>query len=734
MENTAETRFFSAENIKRKLLPFLFTAVFSAAVGGVYTDSLLHIPVMAVFAAALFALFDFIGAHKKVGAPIYIAAGLAVLVLFRALLSADGDPRGYIEWFLTGGVNGESAMFLWGTEIMFTFFISSVAYYFTHVIYRISILTVICFIPLALYVKSSQNIPFVYYALLAALDIFMYIYNYRCELMKNKSAAGKRAAAAAYIDFAAAAVLFALILPKPQVAPFYEKFEEFSERFSFGGTDTQYVGRFTRYSGNADNYLEMESRLLYVVSTNKLQYLKAQTFDTYDEDMQLWTTSGGDGYKNWERRMKLLNYNTLYDAYRAADSGILDKLGAETEFPSDTEYFAQIRAVDFPAAYTLSAERITGISFLNNAAENSYRTDAGEFFTEKNLLDANAVYNINYYGSDYVRESGWLESGLCDITAAEYGEYLKETSLSVKDNKELYDAVNEFYLEYTRAKDYYNKDDSGITDEIQRIADEITAGLEYDHQKAAAIERYFAEQGFLYDLAYRAPEASDTPEYFLTVSRRGTCSDFATAFCLLARASGLAVRYDEGFVPSMSENAGIYNVLTDNAHAFPEVFIPGAGWVIYEPTVGGANAGRGSDNDKDDGETDYLVTLITSIAVFISIAVVVIIIILMPRLEKLVFAARVRFAAPEKGIILIYGRLAARTARLFGVNTANMTAEQLSDFIYARTDISMEGIILPFTAVCYGERSIGRGDSAAAYNIMKVQLKALKAYKRRKKN
>lgn len=733
MENAAETRFFSAENIKRKLLPFIFTAAFSAAVGGVYTGSLLHIPVMAAFAAVLFALYDYMSSHKKVGALIYAAAGLGVLVLFRALLSADGDRRGYIEWFLTGGVNGERPLFLWGTEIVFTFFISSVAYYFTHVIYRISILTVICFIPLALYVKSSQNIPFVYYALPAALNIFMYIYNYRRELMKNKSAAGKRAAAAAYIDFAAAAVLFALILPKPQTAPFYEKFEEFSERFSFGGTDTQYVGRFTRYSGNADDYLEMESRLLYVVSTNKLQYLKTQVYDIYDEDMGLWTTDGGNGYKNWERKRKLLNYDTLYEAYKAADSGILDKLGARTEFPSDTEYFAQIRAVDFPAAYTLSAERITGISFLNNAAENSYRTDAGEFFTEKNLLDANAIYNINYYSADHVRESGWLESGLCDVSFTEYRVYLNDALRKVKTNNGLYNAVNEFYLESDNAMGYYNKGDSGITDEIQRIADEITAGLEYDYQKAAAIERYFADQGFLYDLAYRAPEGSDTPEYFLTVSKRGTCSDFATAFCLLARASGLAVRYDEGFVPSASENAGIYNVLTDNAHAFPEVFIPGAGWVIYEPTVGGANAGGGADDDNDDGGTDYLVTLITSIAVFISIAAVVIIIILLPQLEKLIFAARVRFSPPEKGIILIYGRLAARTARLFGVNTANMTAEQLSDLIYARTDISAEGIIRPFETVCYGEGSIGKGDSAAAYDLMKVQLKALKAYKRRSK-
>lgn len=734
MEDTA-ARFFTAENIKRKLLPFLYTVVFSAALGGVYTDDLMHIPVMAALTAVMFFVYDYIAVHKKLGVLIYIAAAAAAVTLSRTLIFADDDPIGFFEWFLTGSVDGERPLFLWGTVLLLTFFVSSVAYYFTHIIYRISVLTLICFIPLALYVKTSQTIPFAYYAIQAALDIFMYIYNYRHELMKDKSAAGGHAAAAAYIDFAVAAVLFALILPKPQTAPYYEKFEEFTERFSIGGgSNSQYVGRFTRYSGNADNYLEMESRLLYTVSTNKVQYLKAQVYDIYDEDKRCWTTSGGNGFKNWEQKRSSLNYNTLYEAYAAADSGILENMDANAEFPADTEYFAQIRAVDFPAAYTLSSERITGLDFLDNAAINSYRTDAGEFFTEKNLLDPAAAYNINFYDADFVRSSGWLESGLCDVSFTEYRVYLKETLRNFKDNKGIYDAVNEFYLECDNAKDYYNKGDSGITEEIQRISDEITAGLEYDYQKAAAIERYFAEQGFLYDLGYRAPEEEDTPEYFLTVSRRGTCSDYATAFCLLARAAGLAVRYDEGFVPSATENLGIYNVLTDNAHAFPEVFIPGAGWVIYEPTVGGANLGGGSADDKDDRETDYLVTLITSIAVFVSIAAVVLIIIMLPQLEKLIFSARVHLSAPEKGIILIYGRLAARTARMLSVNTANMTAEQLSEFISVRTDISMEDIIRPFISVCYGGRAIGRAEVSEAYNIMKKQLVTLKAYKRKNKN
>ena len=76
--------------------------------------------------------------------------------------------------------------------------------------------------------------------------------------------------------------------------------------------------------------------------------------------------------------------------------------------------------------------------------------------------------------------------------------------------------------------------DTGITPEIQALADEITAGLTNDFDKAEALEKWFGDDGFVYDLSY-AP-AEHTPNYFLLESKRGICSDYASALTLLARA------------------------------------------------------------------------------------------------------------------------------------------------------------------------------------------------------
>ena len=66
--------------------------------------------------------------------------------------------------------------------------------------------------------------------------------------------------------------------------------------------------------------------------------------------------------------------------------------------------------------------------------------------------------------------------------------------------------------------------------------------------------------------------------------RRGTCRDFAVLMIEAARALGFAARFVSGYV---------YNPLaTDsrvgggNTHAWVRIFLPGSGWVEYDPTNG----------------------------------------------------------------------------------------------------------------------------------------------------
>ncbi len=67
-------------------------------------------------------------------------------------------------------------------------------------------------------------------------------------------------------------------------------------------------------------------------------------------------------------------------------------------------------------------------------------------------------------------------------------------------------------------------------------------------------------------------------------SRQGTCRDFAVLMIEAARALGLAARFVSGYVynPSASDP----RTGGGNTHAWVSLFLPGSGWVEYDPTNG----------------------------------------------------------------------------------------------------------------------------------------------------
>ncbi|MDE6087739.1 MAG: transglutaminase-like domain-containing protein, partial [Oscillospiraceae bacterium] len=146
--------------------------------------------------------------------------------------------------------------------------------------------------------------------------------------------------------------------------------------------------------------------------------------------------------------------------------------------------------------------------------------------------------------------------------------------------------------EYNNAYDYLNLVNTmdSQSEIIRALAQEITAGLESDFEKARAIEQYFVQQGFVYDQSYQKADGEDAA-YFLTQSRTGVCYEFATAMVLLCRSAGLPARYTKGYnlnelydfkINSHNTN---YLIKVRDAHAFPEVYISGYGWLSFEPTV-----------------------------------------------------------------------------------------------------------------------------------------------------
>jgi transglutaminase-like putative cysteine protease len=69
------------------------------------------------------------------------------------------------------------------------------------------------------------------------------------------------------------------------------------------------------------------------------------------------------------------------------------------------------------------------------------------------------------------------------------------------------------------------------------------------------------------------------------LSRRGTCRDFALLMMEAARSLGLAARFVSGYLYVPSHNAA-QSTGGGSTHAWCQIYLPGAGWVEFDPTNG----------------------------------------------------------------------------------------------------------------------------------------------------
>lgn len=88
----------------------------------------------------------------------------------------------------------------------------------------------------------------------------------------------------------------------------------------------------------------------------------------------------------------------------------------------------------------------------------------------------------------------------------------------------------------------------------------------------------------------REDEGAQTPEQTLA-RRAGSCRDFAVLFVDAVRSLGFGARIVSGYLYD-SDQTAIGSAGSGSTHAWAEVYVPGAGWITFDPTnrsVGGFN-------------------------------------------------------------------------------------------------------------------------------------------------
>lgn len=77
---------------------------------------------------------------------------------------------------------------------------------------------------------------------------------------------------------------------------------------------------------------------------------------------------------------------------------------------------------------------------------------------------------------------------------------------------------------------------------------------------------------------------AETTPYEVFTSRRGVCQDFANLLICMARLMNIPARYRVGYIDTLA--APDNPAQSEASHAWAELYLPGAGWVGFDPTNG----------------------------------------------------------------------------------------------------------------------------------------------------
>lgn len=173
--------------------------------------------------------------------------------------------------------------------------------------------------------------------------------------------------------------------------------------------------------------------------------------------------------------------------------------------------------------------------------------------------------------------------------------------------------------------DQFIRPPENVPEIVRSTAQAVTEGSTTPYARAMAIQRYLRSAEFTYSL--QSPVQGGYDGNGLSVladflnQKSGYCIHFASAMAVMARLEGIPSRIAVGYAPGRATGATVsiggqgalpeYEVDARDAHAWPELYFQGLGWVPFEPTPsrgvvpsyateGQASSGA-STNENNDG-------------------------------------------------------------------------------------------------------------------------------------
>ncbi len=745
------------EMVRDMLIPYLLSLTLSVTIFAVFGVSPVSIwsLAQAVVCGGIFVLCSYTKRHKLIGG-VLISIEILVALFFFSLVAFSGVE--YLQWFISGADTIENTFsYLMSLMLIFTLLFSMVTFYYTQVYYRTSAIMLVTLIPYVVYVKLIREVAIGYVMVAIVLNVAAFLFNVRKQRDRDKRIVGYKKGLVSVFLYAVCFILIAFAIPKSEETKYYHFFEEW---FLGGNTSVpvpEEYGVQSEHSGNADNFNQLTNRQLYNIYNADLSetlYLRRQVFDYYDFENHRWY--GEKDYSKYTTPYEITNTDTInltrtkfLELLRKTEEvspGFLEKYNLQEICNSDFNeevINATVFTRNFESFYLPAPVKTISISMGYDGS--TVYTNTHRIYGRENVPFArNQSYDIEYVSDSKVKED-WISQGGSDMTydtekkmldelyeiwIRKQGEWNEEDAL-------VWD-IDWEYMDIERYARACEKNTEKISEEVVELAVEITKDCTYEWEKAEAIERYFHEEQYVYDLEYDAPD--DSVEYFLFEGKTGTCSDFASAYVLLARAAGLTVRYVEGFVPTREVTANYewhYVVRTKTAHAYPEVYIPNLGFVVYEPTVGiVADSGQ----TRNYGVVSYVITIVMRVGTIFAGVIFLIALILLvsriiaPAINETYFLKKVHKAENGTALIMLYKRIRDKeTYAYIKDSMADTPYEFALQFEYVfQQDIS--ALIYLVEKAAYRNVSITNQEKQVALEIYQQIKSIIKEYKRKKRH
>lgn len=546
-------------------------------------EQLLCTVIMTALSFGIYLLFYTLRKKRIFAVMAFLALGIISFVLTDRALNKVSENR-FVDFIFK---NSESfdVLFAAAAIVLFSCIIGFTVCYFSVYLPRPSFLILPALIPMILSARTAGGLPPAYIVFLAAgfgvavLGAGQPEYPDDIKYIDDKKSRIERLVSIGIFGVIAALVL--TVVPRSTETPMGEYLDTvLNKKSTFYGRNA--LSNFTNNSGVNHGANKPSDNVLFYATTTYPVNVSRWSFDKYNGETG-WTslsdyTTGWSGWRTYKRNLSTnalaadLRQGAL-DGCLAEYAPLLNSLTAYNENLSSARM--NIRIADNTSTKVVIHPNMTTDVNITGYDNDIYRTYKDEMFTKSNM-ETNASYSIDYYiprvNESLIRlfEKADMETLL--TAAVDEGVI----SSSVKTS---------FISERTRALEYHEKTLADpINPEIVQLAKEITAGLTSNYDKALAIEKWFGEAGFVYDLDF-VPEET-TAEYFLFKSKRGICSDYATATTLLLRAADIPTMYTEGFVLDGDniDEYGRFAVKPANAHAYSTCYIEGLGWLEIDGT------------------------------------------------------------------------------------------------------------------------------------------------------